>query len=120
MAGAPALFANDATEMLAVVGRVGAVDVKEVVVVGAAATGRDVMSDVVVDRNDADVEQADVDADARLAEPEEVGDLLRVGDVVGRLELSAGLQVVEHCPSAVRLHPKSFSVHAHAGICSWE
>ena len=91
MTGAPALVANDAAEMLAVVRRVGAVDVEEVVVVGAAATGRDVMADVVVDGDDADVAQADVDAHARLTEPEEVGHLLRVGDVVGRLQLPAGL-----------------------------
>ena len=120
------MVADDAAEVLAVVGRVGTV--QEVVVIGAAAasTGssdlvvRDVVDDVivvrdvVVERDDADVAQADVDADARVrAEPEEVGDLLRVGDVVGGLELAPCLQVVEHRSSTVRLHPQSLNVHAH-------
>ena len=97
--------------MRAVVGRVGTVE--EVVVVGAG-TGSDVMGDVVVDGDDVDVAQSDVDAYARLvAEPEEVGDLLRVGDVVGRLELTPALQVVEHCSSAVRLNPQQPCTRTH-------
>ena len=113
---APAVVADDAAEVLAVVGRVGTV--QEVVVIGAAAasTGSSdlVVRDVVVERDDADVAQADVDADARVrAEPEEVGDLLRVGDVVGGLELAPCLQVVEHRSTTVRLHPQSLNVHAH-------
>jgi len=152
------VVADDAAEVLAVVGRVGTV--QEVVVIGAAAasTGssdlvvRDVVDDVivvrdvVVERDDADVAQADVDADARVrAEPEEVGDLLRVGDVVGGfelfqsyspgganeevgdllrvgdvvggLELAPCLQVVEHRSSTVRLHPQSFN-NTHAHTCA--
>ena len=124
------MVADDAAEVLAVVGRVGTV--QEVVVIGAAAasTGssdlvvRDVVDDVivvrdvVVERDDADVAQADVDADARVrAEPKEVGDLLRVGDVVGGLELAPCLQVVEHRSSTVRLHPQSFN-NTHAHTCA--
>ena len=41
--------------------------------------------DVVVDRNEVDVLEANVDADAGLAKPNKVRHLLRVGDVVGRL-----------------------------------
>jgi len=87
----------------AVLGRVGTVE--EVVVVGTG-TGSDVVGDVIVQRDDVDVAQSDVDADARLrAEPEEVGDLFGVGDVVGGLQLASGLQVVQHRASAVRLQP---------------
>lgn len=76
------MVANDATEMFAVVRRVGTVE--KVVVVGAA-TGSDVMADVFVRRNEVDVTQSDVDSNAGLAEPKEVCDLLGVGDVVGGL-----------------------------------
>ena len=42
-----------------------------------------------------DVLQADVDAHARLAVPEEVRQLLAVGRVVGRLELARRVQVFD-------------------------
>ena len=96
--GLPALVANDATEMLAVVRSVGTVE--EVVVVGAASSRRDViadvttrdviadvMVDVIVNGYDVDVTQANVDSNAGVTEPEEIGDLFGVGDVVGCLQL---------------------------------
>jgi len=104
----PALCGDDVTEMLAVLGRVGTVE--EIVVVGAAATGSDVMSDVIVDRDDVDAGETDVDPDVGVAIPKEVGDLLRVGDVVCRLQLSGCLKVIQHRSSAVDFYrPQPFT-----------
>ena len=50
---------------------------------------------VAVQRHHVDVLQPDVDADSRLAVPEEVGELLPVGGVVGGLEFAGRVQVLE-------------------------
>ena len=81
--------------MITVVGRTRTAE--KIFVVGASRR----MVDVDVDRDDVDVLQSDVDADAGLAEPEEVRHLLRVGDVVGRLELARTVQVLEERSTAV-------------------
>jgi len=50
---------------------------------------------LVVHRYHVDVLQAHVQSRPRLTVPEEVGHLLRVGDVVGGLQRSPGCQVVD-------------------------
>jgi len=82
--------------MLSVVRRVGAV---EKIVVVASLAGRDVVTDdvitdVIVHGNDVDMTQSNVNSNAGVALPVEIGDLFRVGDVVGSFQLSGAQQVV--------------------------
>ena len=69
------------------------------VVVGVRTSGDEavvgVVVDVLVQRHDVDVLHADVDADAGLAVPEEIGLLLDVSDVIGRLQLTSVVQVLQ-------------------------
>ena len=91
------MASRDAVEPVLVVGRVRTA--------GDEAVVGEVL-DVLVERHDVDVLQADVDAHARLAVPEEVGLLSDVGHVVGRLEASSAVQVLdEHVRR--RLHAQS-------------
>jgi len=55
-----------------------------------------VVVDVLVLGYQMNVENADVDAQSRLAVPVEVRRLRHVGDVVGRLEVTSVVKVFEH------------------------
>jgi len=63
--------------------------------------------DVLVQRHDIHVLQANVDAHSRLAVPEEIGLLFDVSDVVGGLQVTSVVQVL-HEQVRRRVHTKSY------------